>query len=505
MDLGRRTLGEKAEGLGFSDSIRDEFARVASEIAAGPIVPVVEADEIRAYLGSRYDFAKPMLLDEIVADVSGMLSKWQVQVTHPRYFGLFNPSVTLASVVADTLVAMYNHQLANWRTSPAANEMERHTLGWLAAKFGLPADSIAQFTSGGMEANLSAVIVALTHAFPDYGEHGLRQVKAQPVLYVSAEAHHGFNKIAHMTGLGRRSLRSIGTDDRLRRDMEELRAKVAEDRSQGYLPFMVVGTAGTTATGGIDPLPELGRFCREQRLWFHVDAAWGGAAILVPSLRQHLAGIEAADSVTCDAHKWFSVPMGCGMFFCRHRESVARAFRADVTYMPARTGAEAEDASATFNPLTTSAQWSRRFIGLKLFMALAEHGESGYAAMVEHQTRMGQVLREALVATGWRIVNSTPLPLVCFTREGLVPSRLLAALRDGQIAWMSEAHVNGVAVIRACITSFRTTGQDIAWVVAEMNRLAAETAEPRQPERKAVRPQTGPDTDLAEHERTIHL
>ena len=115
----------------------------------------------------------------MIADVEEMLRKWQVQVTHPRYFGLFNPSVTLASVVADTLVAMYNSQLANWRTSPAANEIERHTLGWLTEKFGLPKDSIATFTSGGTEANLSAVVVALTRAFPEYGEHGLRRLSGR--------------------------------------------------------------------------------------------------------------------------------------------------------------------------------------------------------------------------------------------------------------------------------------------------------------------------------------
>ena len=113
-------------------------------------------------------------------------------------------------------------------------------------------------------------------------------------------------------------------------DLEDLKRRVAEDRKNGLAPFMVVGTAGTTAAGVIDPLPELGRFCRAKSLWFHVDAAWGGAAIISPKLKHHLAGIEAADSITCDAHKWFSVPMGAGMFFCRHPERVAEAFRADI-------------------------------------------------------------------------------------------------------------------------------------------------------------------------------
>jgi glutamate/tyrosine decarboxylase-like PLP-dependent enzyme len=453
------------------DEIRGDFAKLQEEIQEGPIVSRVTPEEIRSYLASRYDFSKMIPLEEVITDVEQMLRTWQVQVTHPRYFGLFNPSVTLASVVADTLVAMYNPQLANWRTSPAANEIERHTLGWLAEKFGLPENSIATFTGGGTEANSSAVVVALTHAFPEYGERGLRNLAGEPTIYLTEESHHGFNKIAHMAGLGRRSLRPIKMDSGLKMNVEDLKRRVTEDRENGFLPFMVIGNAGTTAAGVIDRLPEIGRFCQEAGLWFHADAAWGGAAVVSPSLRHHLAGTETADSITCDAHKWLSVPMGCGMFFCRHPDSVAQAFRADVTYMPGKPSWQGGDASKTFDPLTNSAQWSRRFIGLKLFMALAEQGEAGYAEKIEHQTNIGDVLRKSLVESGWSIVNSTPLPVVCFTREGLIPSILLAAMRERQIAWMSEAELGGVPVMRACITSFKTTVQDIDWVVSEMNSL----------------------------------
>jgi glutamate/tyrosine decarboxylase-like PLP-dependent enzyme len=449
------------------DGIRSDFEQLQSDIAAGPVLPTVTAEEIRSYLASRYDFTRTLPLEDVIADVEKMLSTWQVQVTHPRYFGLFNPSVTLASVIADLLVAMYNPQLANWRTSPAANEIERHTLSWLAERFGLPPESVATFTSGGMEANQSAVVVALTHAFSSYGEYGLRQLPSTPSIYLTAEAHNGYNKIAHMTGLGRRALRIVATGRDMKMDPADLQRLIAEDRKNGFAPFMVVATAGTTGAGVIDPLPEVGQFCREAGLWFHVDAAWGGSAIVSPKLKHLLAGIETADSITCDAHKWLSVPMGCGMFFCRHPETVAEAFRADVSYMSGKK------VGPVFDPFTTSAQWSRRFIGLKLFMALAEQGESGYAEMIEHQTRMGDVLRDALRASGWSVINSTPLPLVCFTREGLVPATFLAALHQGQIAWMSEARVNATAVVRACITSYRTTEADILWVVGEMNRLVA--------------------------------
>jgi aromatic-L-amino-acid decarboxylase len=449
------------------DPIRDEFEAIEAAIDGGPIYPDVTPSEIRDYLNSRYDFRQPVPLEDAAADVEQMLRRWQVQITHPRYFGLFNPSVTLSSVVADTLAAAYNPQLASWKTSPAANEIERHTLGWLASKFGFPSSAIATFTNGGAEANFTAVIAALAHAFPGCGDDGVRSLAASPVIYLSAEAHHSFSKIAQMSGLGRHALRPIPTDTELKMDVAALAAEIEKDRENGFAPLMVVGTAGTTAAGVIDPLPELARICHDRQLWFHVDAAWGGAAVVSPSLRHYLAGIERADSITCDAHKWFSVSMACGMFFCRHPETVARAFRAETSYMPGSAGA------TTFDPYTNSVQWSRRFTGLKLFLSLAERGEEGQADMIEHQTRMGQVLRESLATSGWRIVNETPLPVVCFTRDGLDVPAFLAALRKEQIVWMSEVEIKGSRFVRACITSVKTTETDIHNVVCRIADLLA--------------------------------
>lgn len=447
------------------DDLRSAAAKLESDIANGPIVPTVTPKEIRDYLSSRYDFANPLPLDDVIADVEQMLRKWQVHVTHPRYFGLFNPSVTIASIVADSLVAMYNPQLAAWRTAPAPNEIERHTLAWLAGKFGLPGDTVSNFTSGGGESNFSAVLVALARAFPGYIEGGLTEVAKSPAIYLTGSAHHGFLKIARMSGLGSRSLRTVAMDADLKMDLKDLARQVAEDRSSGLAPFFVIGTVGTTSAGIIDPLPELARFCRSQNLWFHVDAAWGGAAAISPRLRGHLDGISEADSVTCDAHKWFSVPMGAGMFFCRHPKSVSRAFESEISFMPRKTG-------DVLDPYTSTVQWSRRFIGLKFFLALAERGGPGYVQMIEHQARMGDVLRRSLRRWGWRIVNKTPLPVVCFTRDGLAPSKFLAALHAREIAWMSEVALDdGDPVLRACITSFRTTEQDIEWVAGEMSKI----------------------------------
>src|ERR1700758_2280356 len=179
------------------EPLQHEYERVQADLADGPILPSVTVDEIRSHLARRYHFQKALPLEAVVQDAERMLRTWQVQVTHPRYLGLFNPAVTLPAVIAENLVAMYNPQLANWRTSPAANEIERHTLGWLAAKFGLPQNNLATFASGGMEATLSAVWAALTHAFPGYGEHGLRHLQATPTIYLTEQAHNGFNKIAH--------------------------------------------------------------------------------------------------------------------------------------------------------------------------------------------------------------------------------------------------------------------------------------------------------------------
>jgi aromatic-L-amino-acid decarboxylase len=453
------------------DELRRTVAALERDIAAGPIVPDVSAAEVRDHL-ARYDFSTPLPLDEVIADAEAMMRRWHVQVTHPRYLGLFNPSVTPASVVGEAMAAMFNPQLASWRTSPAANEIERHTLKWLAARFGLPSTSTAHFTTGGAEANLTAVIVALTHVFPEHTEIGLRGLPAQPVIYLTRDAHQSFLKIARISGLGRGALRTVATDAAMRMDAADLRERIAADRRSGLAPLLVVGTVGTTAAGAIDPLPELADICRSERLWLHVDAAWGGAAILSPNLRRYLAGIEAADSITCDAHKWFSVPLGAGMFFCRHLQAVAAAFGAHASYMPGPSGTAAAD------PYSTSVQWSRRFNGLKLFLSLAERGECGYAQMIEQQTRLGELLRGLLRTSGWRIVNETPLPVVCFTRDGLDAGRFLDVLYRHQIAWMSQVRLaEGEPVLRACISSYRTTATEIEDIVREMTRLVRRQSE----------------------------
>jgi glutamate/tyrosine decarboxylase-like PLP-dependent enzyme len=456
---------------GFGESIAGIAQRVADHVASGPITPTVTADEIRHHLMGRFDVSSPMPLQSVVDEVVWMLDRWMVQVTHPRYFGLFNPSVTPASVVADALVAAYNPQLAAWAHAPAANEIERFTLDRIMECFGFePGSCVASFTTGGAEANLSALLAALVDRFPEFPRSGARGLARWPVVFVTAESHHSVHKAAQISGLGREAIHEVPTDGDGKMDVEALDQLVRAERDRGNEPVLVVGTAGSTSTGVIDPLADLGRFCRREGLWFHADGAWGGAAALSPKLRGHLEGIELADSITCDAHKWFSVPMAAGMFFCRHPKVLSAAFSIPSPYIPAaRTEEE-------FDPFAQTVQWSRRFIGLKVFMSLLERGMPGYVSMIEHQAAIGDYLRSALEDSGWEIVNRTPLPLVCFTREGVDIEGLLDQMYIRQIAWMSKVPVKDRPAVRACITSFRTVKDDIDHVVAEMTDLATGSA-----------------------------
>jgi glutamate/tyrosine decarboxylase-like PLP-dependent enzyme len=447
--------------------LANEIARFYDDVPRLPATPTDTPEAVRRHIVERYDFAAPLPLLDVLDDVSRCMRRWLTHVTHPRYFGYFNPSVTPESIIGDALTAAYNPQQAVWSHAPAAVEIERRVLEVLAAQLGYPADSLAHFTSGGAEANHTGVLVALTHRYPTYAADGAGSIGARPRIYVSDAAHDSFKKIAHATGIGRSAVRVVGVDDRFRMRPDALADAVAEDRRTGHDPAMVVGTAGTTAAGAVDPLRAIVDFCRRERIWLHVDAAWAGACVLSDTLRPIVAGIERADSITWDAHKSLAVPMGAGMFFCRHPRAVLDTFAVRTAYMPA-------DTAGTLDPYASTMQWSRRFIGLKVFVSLAAHGLSGYARMFEHQTRIGDVLRDRLTAAGWSIVNDTPLPVACFTHPSLSDRPAdLDRIRDhvlhSGVAWISTVRLsNGRPALRACITSYRTDERDIDLLVAAL-------------------------------------
>jgi len=449
--------------------VLEEIERFPREIRDLPVGTSITPTAMRAELAA-YDFREPLPLPRAVDELVHLLRERSVHVTHPRYFGLFNPSVREAGVLGDTLTALFNPQLAAWSHAPAVNEIERLTLARLAGVLGFdPATCAAHFTSGGAEANLTGVLVALADRFPEATEDGLAAVAGRPTFYVSREAHHSFAKIARMTGLGDGGLREVRVGKDLRLDPRALDRAMAADAREGRRPFLVVATAGTTGAGAIDPIEEIATVAAAHGAWLHVDAAWGGAAALSPRLRPALAGIERSDSVTWDAHKWLSVPMGAGMFFCRHPEAPTHAFGTATTYMP-------DGSRGALDPYASTVQWSRRATGLKVFLSLAELGLDGYRELIEHQAEMGDRLRALLGESGWQVVNDTPLPLVCSTHPALETGRrsqvgaLVAEVQRRNRVWVSKVVLNsGRPVVRACITSFRTDEADLDVLVDELD------------------------------------
>jgi glutamate/tyrosine decarboxylase-like PLP-dependent enzyme len=412
--------------------------------------PTLAAPELARRVAA-LDPARPHDLAALVEEVADLLEGGTLHNTHPRFFGLFVTSVRPAGIVGGTLAALYNPQVAAAWHAPAASAIEEAALDHLRRLVGFPDGAHASFTSGGSEANFSGILAALAHAFPEAGDAGLAALPAPPVFYASDQAHDSFLKIAHAAGLGRRALRRVPSDGRQRLDVAALRAWLAADRAAGRRPFCVVATCGTTATGAIDPVDALADLCAAEGLWLHVDAAWGGLGLLSPRLRPPVAALARADSVTWDAHKTLPVPMGAGMFFCRHRGAAEAAHQVRAGYVP-------DGAPGARVPYRETLQWSRRAIGLKVFLALAELGAAGVAALVDAQAALADRLRAGLAARGLQVTNDTPLPLVCFVDER-VPAETLAAVDE---AWISTVRLpSGERWARACITHVDSTPDDV--------------------------------------------
>ncbi len=469
---GNRLLLDAAERAALWPQLLGLIEDFITSIPEKPVVNEMTPPQVRQLLAG-VDFAKPMAPAEALRLAAEGMSRTHVQVSHPRYYGLFNPAPTTMGIAADALVAAMNPQLAAWKHSPFAAEVEQLVIRELGSRFGYDSRQIdGTFASGGSEANQTALLTAITAKFPEWQTLGMRAVKLQPVLYTSAESHHSIHKFARLTGLGLGAVREIPVDADLRMDVARLKSALREDRLAGHAPFLVVATAGTTNAGAIDPLLEIAAIAAEENLWLHVDAAWGGAAALVPELRPLLNGIERSDSITLDAHKWFSVPMAAGIYLTRHPEILSRTFGIEAAYVPPK-------AEGVADPLAHSLQWSRRFIGLKLFLSLAVAGWDGYAQALRHMTAMGESLRRELTAAGWRIANRTPLPIVCFTdgrstdpNEAAYLERIAQEIVASGEAWISTTRVgDNQTVLRACITNFRTTDSDISALVRSLNNL----------------------------------
>lgn len=451
----------------------------ASKLDKLPITPRVEPADIRSLL-KPFDFARQIDAKEAVNFVVESLCLYQTHTGHTRFFGLFDPATTTVGIIADALAAAFNPQLAAWRMSPFPIEVEQHLVRAFGSRFGYqPEQTDGTFTSGGAEANHTALLTALTDTFPNFASEGLRAQTAQPIFYLSSEGHHSFVKAARMSGLGMTCLRIVPVNDNLQMDVGVLSSCIAQDKSEGLAPFMIVATAGTTNAGVVDNIEAIATIAGDERIWLHVDAAWGGAVAMVPELCHLLSGIERADSITFDPHKWFSVPRGAGLYLTRHMDILERTFHVATAYAPRKRAL-----TDAVDPFTHSMQWSRRFIGLKVFLSLAVVGWDGYAATVRHQIAMGDYLRGQLESAGWSVVNNSSLAVICFfdgthlEGESAIYLESIAeeVVSSGQ-AWISTTCIgNSKPVLRACITNHRTGTEDVLALIQTLSQARLKVA-----------------------------
>src|SRR5215470_5196536 len=393
----------RAERQRIEDYLTRALTLADQRVCAGAATPTLDIKTFRRELDA-FDFATPRPLSELLDWSIGMLEHGVTHQTHPRYFGLFNPAPTFPAQCADRLVAFFNPQIASSSTSPAAVALEAHVIRAVAQRAGLPAGAGGHFTSGGSEANYTGMLCALTRAHPAFASDGARAFSGQPVFYTSKECHGSWVKIAHQVGIGRSAAHQVSTDGRGCMSPAALEQGIAQDLAAGRVPFLIVASAGTSNAGMVDPLNACADLAARHRLWYHVDAAWGGAIVASQRLRGAVAGLERADSVTIDAHKWFATTMGCGMFIVRDPAALTAAFQVAASYMPSR--------EQSLDPYMNTVQWSRRFLGLRLFLSLASAGWAGHAAHIERAVAQTAWIRRELERRGWSIANDSPLAVL---------------------------------------------------------------------------------------------
>ncbi len=447
----------------IDDWLTRELLDAALRVQAGPVTPTIDIAAFREEL-SGLGFDKPMALQELLRWTIERLEHGIVQMNNPRYFGLFNPGPSYPAQCADRIISAFNPQLASSGSSPVPVALENHVIRMVGIRAGLPGDKAGgHFATGGTEANYTALVCALTGANAQFATAGIRAFSGPVAFYTSRECHIAWLKIAHQAGVGRDALRLIDTDGNGRLSPKALAAKIAADRTAGIVPVMVVATAGTTGAGMIDPLQACADIAAQERLWYHVDAAWGGAALASTRLRPLLAGIEHADSVTIDAHKWMATTMGCAMFLTRHAPLLSQAFHCSTNFMPSSL--------AGVDPYLNSVQWSRRFIGLRLFLELASAGWEGLGAHVERSCAVTELIRQRLSALGWTVANNSPfavLDMVPPAALGDVRALVKRVVASGR-AWVAPTQFEGRDVVRICATHGETSAADIEELIEALS------------------------------------
>ncbi len=393
---------------------------------------------------------------KVLDDLCRELTDKGFHVPAANYFGLMNPTPTYMGVLAEALVAALNPQLATLARSQLASKIEIETVRWIGQRVGWSGDFNGTFTSGGNEANFSGLALALAVKFPGVIEDGVATIGANPLAYASQEAHHSLDKSAGLLGLGRKALRRVAVNDRFQLDPTKLDRMIQQDRSAGHRPFCVVATAGTTNSGIVDDLVALAEVCRRYDLWLHVDGAYGAAAIFSEKHRSAVHGIELADSITMDPHKWLAVPFAAGVILTRHPKVLADAFSVTTPYMPRDRAAVLPDNAKI------STQWTRRMNSLKLWLTLRVHGRQAYEQHIDrHFVLMSQFCEWLKQSPHYEQATPLMLPIVNFRLRGIPEAKQAeahaaivdAVTRDGQ-RWISETRVCGRSVLRMMVISY---------------------------------------------------
>ncbi|HEX8129888.1 MAG TPA: aspartate aminotransferase family protein [Pyrinomonadaceae bacterium] len=430
-----------------------------------------------------------------------------MNIPSPRYYGLFNPTPLPVAVWADALASAINQNGAAWRNSPSGSVIEARVLRWLCEIVGYGADSFGTLASGGSEANLIALKCARDHAAGFVRDRGMRaaplpanrpandaarasETAGNLIVYASEQCHYSFVKSVDILGLGRENLRKVATDERFHIRTDALRREIERDLAAGNLPVCIAGAAGATSTGIIDPLDELADLAREYKLWFHVDAAYGGTLAMSEKYRHRLRGIERADSVTIDPHKWMFVPFAAGAVLVREGGVVLRdAFDITPEYLSEERGGE----DVPFDFFRYGQLGTRRFNALKIWFALKTLGTRGYAEIIERQMELTEYFAARVAALeGFEQVGEVETAVCCLR---FVPARMggaggaeLDALqrelqqrieRSGE-AWFSTTVLGGRRALRVNVNSFLTERHHIDDLLELLRRESNEVLKARE-------------------------
>ncbi|MBA3241001.1 MAG: aminotransferase class V-fold PLP-dependent enzyme [Acidobacteria bacterium] len=483
------TVGAEHERLGRA--VTSLVAAYASALDDVPVCSKATPEELEKLFDEMLPL-EGLGSEEILEQFARDVVPHAMNIPSPRYFGLFNPTPLPIAVWADTLASALNQNGAAWRNSPSASIIEARVLRWLCTLLGYGGESFGTLTSGGSEANLLALKCARDRRVEGARDHGLGAAAFLTNLttYASEQSHYSFTKCVDILGMGRNSLRKVPTDERFHIKVSSLREMIERDLANGDVPVCVAGAAGATSTGVVDPLDELAEVAREFGLWYHVDAAYGGALAFSDKHRARLRGIERADSITIDPHKWLFVPFACGALLVRDGGRVLRdAFDITPEYLSEDRGGE----DVGYDFFRYGQLGTRRFSALKVWMALKHLGVSGYAEIVERQIELAQHLAARLGALeDFELVGEVETALCCarflprlmrekpFAEQDELQKALQQRVEQSGGAWLATTVLHGRRALRINVNSFLTERRHIDDLVELLRREGAKLLDERE-------------------------